>query len=472
MNTLNKKTKLLDIDEQEEEEIEVEEEVVEEEEEEEENVEEEEQEEEEEEEEQEEEKAEIIEKKTLIISIGQDKGQFECPQICMTSRPFPKTSSCIDVVSYDVGTTHLAVARLRFDRDNMACCIVEGALIDIYNPWDSLKLDIKFGQGNQRKNGKPDHVEPFSAQTWPPLRGKQIVHPNSETDKHLRKFHENVLQQKKETREEAKTESLQWAHDVEVLSLALHWIPWIHGSDIDHVLFEQQQHDNTKMRCISYCLLDTYQNRRLLAISLQEKGRIASVGEKTVLELFPSTLKLSPKIINLLLQSWIVMPSKSCSYKEPKKAPASKRTILEQHQQQAREKQQTGEKEEEGVKVKSLQEIEDARKQRAKNNRNNTMLHDDLVDHATHGTKKQSASRVLTYFFKPKPIKSDNGSEIPSKIQHPFYNWLMTQRAEKHNVCDAILQAMAFIIKNEQQPRMIRQRKKRAKAISNKTVST
>lgn len=397
------------------------------------------------------------EKEPLIISLGQNKGDFECPRITVAAKTFQKTTSCIDIVSFDVGTTHLAVARLRYDRQRFRCCIVEAALIDIYNPWQSLRPDKQFRSSEKsRKQRKPAHVEPFSGAEWPAIPAKEN---EEEKQQELYRFHAEMLEKKRIKRAEETNEALQWTHDVEMLSLALHWVPWLHDHQIDRVLVEQQQYDNTKMRCISYCLLDMFQTRRLVALSLCPAPLVPSISKEATLELFPSTLKLSQWVINVLLQSWTVLPDPTLLYSAPK----------EEEKEEDEEEDDDGDGEEEkGVTVRTLEEVEEARKQRAKKNRNNTMLHDDLVDHATHGTKKQSASRVLTYFFTP---RSPTPDRKPDR-QHPFHNWLTVQRAEKHNVCDAVLQAIAFIIKNEQQPQMVRQRKKRTKAPSKTKTST
>lgn len=400
----------------------------------------------------------------LVVALGQNKGSFICPYITLTARPFDRTDQCIDLVSFDVGTTHLGIARVRYDRAARRCCIVQGAQIDIYHPHRSLELDTVFrGVSKRKRQRKPAHVEPFDAHQWPPSPSTTIaigaatagVAASSANDDDddgpeevqeetvVQAFHRRMLREKQTLREQANTLSQQWMHDVELMPFALHLVPWLHDTSIDRVLVEQQDQINTQMRCIGYCIFDIFQTRRMLALE-HPMVPIASISEHAALELFPSTLKLSQWVINVLLQSWRVYTDASLAYD----APACHDDDDDDDDDDDKEANER--RGEAGVRERSVEVVERERKRRKKAAAVKT--HDDLVNHASHGKKKASAVRVLTHLFTP---------DRRAQHQHPFYHWLSVQRSEKHNVCDAILQAFAWIIKYEQEPQMERIRKRR-----------
>lgn len=456
--------------------------------------------------------AEVSEKGTptqsdqIIVSLGEDKGCFQSPVICLAARPFTKTAACIDLISFDVGTTHLAVARIRYDRAHNRCCIVNAVQMDIYNPWRSLMLDADYrhadGSVKNKRQRKPGHVEPFDGSVWPSWKTKSEIASvidanNANKGGSLTDFHKRILDEKRVLREKETSQTHRWVHDVELMPLALHNIEWLHDTDIDRVLVEQQQYDNTKMRCISYCLLDMFQTRRLCAFLQQQQQQcepeqqqnIPALGSHAVLEMFPSTMKLSKWVINILLQSWRVEADQTLALSASQKKQQRQGRQKEEQKDRERVQKENGTESEAddlqqiGVCERTSDEVEQERKQsmrKANRNRNNNesqflsaKRHDDLVDHATHGTKKTSAVRVLEHLFAPVDHDAHNSDALAGtesrrhdgEGQHPMAHWLDSQRAEKHNVCDAILQAFAWLIKHEQEPAMQRIRKKRKRAV-------
>jgi len=236
-----------------------------------------------------------------------------------------------------------------------------------------------------------------------------------------------------------------------------------------------------------------FQTRRVCSLLLQRDQRaegchFPALASHAALEMFPSTMKLSKRVINVLLQSWRVESDASLALtvsqrKEQQREQQQRRADSHEDQQRARAEPTSA-----GVVDRGSDEVEMERKlklcRRRRPNRNNNCCsdagatnteaflsakdHDDLVDHATHGTKKTSAVRVLEHLFAPATDCGTPGHDasVASEIgQHPMAHWLDSQRAEKHNVCDAILQAFAWLIKHEQEPAMQRVRKKRKRAV-------
>lgn len=329
----------------------------------------------------------------------------------ITTRPFAKSRSSLDIVSFDVGTVHLGVVRVRYDTQLHRCCIVEAAVVDVYAPRASLRGDEEFraGAASARARRKPDRIEPFHGSTWPdaPQPAPPLADAHAEQHQQLL----DVAQRERSAPKRRQRASVLWELQFQLLPLALDCVPWLHDADIDRVLVEQQQYDNTVMRCISYAIVGYFTTRRS-ALVLQAADPDAdlqrrALGRHCALQIFPSTLKLNKAYVNTLTTTCAVD-----TLSEPLHA-SLLQIVRPGSASSASSAQARAESTDDDVEPASN-------------------VHDELVSHASHAHKKVSAIRVVDSMF--------------DAHTHPFGHWLEAQRQAKHNVCDALLQAFAWIL--------------------------
>lgn len=327
----------------------------------------------------------------------------------LTPRPFAKTSACIDVVSFDVGTVNLGCVRVRYDTAAHRCCLVHAMVLDMYEPRRSLGADTAFRAGAQSVRArKPTHIEPFDGDCWPDPPPAPPPLPSAHQEHHAHLL--DAARREREAPKRKQRAAVLWELQFQLLPLALDHVPWLQDDAVDRVLVEQQQYDNTVMRCVSYAIVSYYATRRSARLLVSDPAPAAApaapaVSTKCHLQIFPSTIKLSKAYINALGRTCQVQ-----ALAEPLAAsllhmvrPAAQASGGAQHNDEGDTDEAVG-----------------------------SNLHDALVSHASHAHKKASAARVLGKLF--------------DAHTHPFGHWLESQRQAKHNVCDALLQALAWIL--------------------------
>lgn len=331
----------------------------------------------------------------MNVVISLKKKLFSVFPIQITENIFPKCKSCIDIVSFDVGTVNLACVKTRFCADNKSCCVVNCVLMDIKHPEESLSADKHHECGDKRK--KPEYVEPFPSN---PLSEKKII---------ISEFHKKFLQV-------SENKSETYEDDILRLPFALEMIEWAYDSDVDHVIIEIQKRDNILMRIVGYSIMTFYQTQRWIRIK-NSIPELKSLSENAKITMFPSTLKLSAEILTILSQSWnlVLTGETGTPYVEDK---VQKEKVQEKIE---------------------IEEVE-------------ILNEKAFLKKSSHSQRKTTSILVVANLFKSCHV---------TQRTHPFRHWLETQRREKNNICDALLQSFAWIVKNEQEPRMQKIKKKK-----------
>lgn len=330
-------------------------------------------------------------------------------QWTLTARPFAKTNPCIDVVSFDVGTVNLGIVRVRYDTAAHRCCLVHAMVLDMYEPRRSLDVDTEFRAGAQSvRTRKPRHIEPFDGDHWPDPPPEVPALPRVHQEHHAHLL--DAARREREAPKRKQRAAVLWELQFQLLPLALDHVPWLQDDAVDRVLVEQQQYDNTVMRCVSYAIVSYYATRRSARLLAEAPSAVASaVSTECQLQIFPSTNKLSKAYINAL----------GCTCHVQTLAEPLTVSLLHMVRPAAQP-------------IGGAQDNDDTDSDETTSEAVGTNLHDLLVSHKSHAHKKASATRVLVKLF--------------DAHTHPFGHWLESQRQAKHNVCDALLQALAWIL--------------------------
>lgn len=199
--------------------------------------------------------------------------------VLITTQCFPKTASCVDILSFDPGLTNAGVAHIRVNKETEQCCILHGAIVDVLHPQESFSMEknvvLCFGEKKTRKR-KPERVEPFS-HTWPDPPDFQV---NISEAHSLRLESANALNVQNNEKSNNKNKnknksSLTFPERIALLAWTLHSMDWLRGDtcDADVVLVEVQDPQNPQMRSVGHAIQAYYETenaRRSLSSSYRK----------------------------------------------------------------------------------------------------------------------------------------------------------------------------------------------------------
>lgn len=321
------------------------------------------------------------------------------------------SADSVRIASFDVGLINLGVSETVWTPSLRHVHVARALLMNVYRPYESLQMEDNVRAAadpvaptatatatatatiTMDLTGDGEGVPPAAA--WPrpvvvPVKRKKTPKPKKKAPpkrvakpKYVQPYgdgsgvgHSDLTDTEQHRQLLARTVTSKtpaaekWQRSVALLVRALDLMPWLLECDV--VLVEQQDPKNTSMRCLSYVLLSYFDVRR--------RERVARGLAQQQLVLFPSTAKLSDRVVQWMGRTWSVETS-------------------------------------DGTATRSMAALP-------------TQVCTD-----TYAARKKSAPKIMSALF---------GSETDA-VRHPFGAWLRSQRAEKHNVCDALLQSFAYL---------------------------
>ena len=293
--------------------------------------------------------------KRVVLDGQKNAKQRRRAKMKWQSGSFPKSSFCVDLLSFDPGIVNCGAVHVRVDTKNRRFCVLHAALLNMRDPHRSLRRETpqESAQRHARQR-KPTHVEPYAAQ-WP-----QLDFTSTSTEQHRRKLsHFDALA------------DVKFEHEMALLPFALCAAPWLDGSDaqLDAVLVEVQDPQNPKMRALGHSVQTFYEN---------VNARVRGANEQIRVQYVSSRLKLSDAVLGVLANELRFSSEQSA-------APLSESLAA-------------------------------------------------VVSRRSHAAKKSSAVQVFKAF------------DAAAPSTHSFFVWARAQRNTKHNIFDALLQALSWMM--------------------------
>lgn len=348
---------------------------------------------------------------------------------------FPPNENSIDIVSYDIGTKNMGVARIRYDFATHKLCILNAMLLNIYHPFQMLNENDKDADTEFRVDAyyanKPIQQtlqtgnHEFSQKQFLSRKRARITQLPAQTLQFLTDTHPQNTAKRRRTKLNQPTISKalekNWALLGAQLTYSIDAHKWMSDiCDIDFILLEQQDRTNVQTRAIMLSLVTFYETKRLQA-SNRVRTATNSAAATPLWDLCPlikvcsSSNKLGHLITRAMRTQWTVTSSSS----EYFMTPVQIRALLKKHFKPPAS---------------------------------------DVADTSDYSKRKISSKDEVTYFFCQDVINrartlSPLAEKCPENVieqiarqpVNAYAHWIVNQLGEKNNVTDAILQTFAWI---------------------------
>lgn len=379
--------------------------------------------------------------------------------ITCTDAPFPPCDTTIDVVSFDIGTINMGVARVRYDYTSHRLCVLNAMLLNIFHPFQRLNendaehdKDTTFPVSAYYAAATLTDIvaenRAFSQQqllcrkrarvcenTEHALQFATDMHPSGTAKRRHTKFNQSQI---------PATLADNWALIGAQLSLAIEAHRWMSQlDDIDFILIEQQDRANPKARAISLALVTFFETKRHLQPLSRRRPQThmhehAPTGSQPLSSPLSSPLvtlgpfikicsasnKLAHSTTRAMRQNWSIVASRQSTAVPTLIAEAQVKAVLKKHFHPPQSS---------------------------------------VADTSNYAKRKISSKDEMTAFFcrpiieraralaaERHPVLPETCDEdIVKRVAHEpvnaYAHWIVNQLGAKNNVTDALLQAFSWL---------------------------
>lgn len=363
-------------------------------------------------------------------------------KITLTTNIVPISDTSIDILSFDIGTINMGIAKMRYDFVTKRLCILNAMLMNIFNPFQTLNENDKEVDTQTKFTvdayyaSEPASVEldqgnkEFSTKQ---LQSRKRARVTEKTEKVLEfvtdTYPENTAKRRRKALEQPQiTKSLanNWALIGAQLSCAFEAHKFINSLDeVDFIIIEQQQRTNVLTRAICMSIVTYYETKRQLQPQVNKRFR-SSATEHALWTMGPfikicsAVNKLSHDIVEAMHNDWI-FEQPSCT----KKLTATQiRALLKKHFIPPPVDTSSYSKR----KISSKHEI-------------TKLFCNSLI------LKARSLSFQQSPTVPPEKCSEEIIEQLTEENVNNYAFWIVNQLGEKNNVTDALLQAFAWIQK-------------------------
>jgi hypothetical protein len=380
----------------------------------------------------------------------------DAKRIVCTDAVLARTSTSIDIVSIDIGTINMGVARIRYDYASGNLCILNAMLLSIFNPFQMLNdndaghdetttfpVDAYYAQPPSDAQRAQDNTR-FSQQQLLSRKRARITEKNDATLQFATDMHPSNGAKRRRTKLNAPqipaALAENWALIGAQLTLALQAHAWI-SENVDFLLVEQQDRSNPKARAVSLAIVTFFETKRHMCLQQangqpqqpqpqqqqQQQQRGGHFALAPFIKVCSASNKLAHATVAAMRTSWTTVSVHDAS--TLRMTPVQVKALLKKHF------------------------LPPATQ--------------DTVNTETYSKRKISSKDEITSFFCRASIESaraksladgaDRTSRLPATCaesivervaQEPvnaYAHWIVNQLQKKNNVTDALLQAFSWI---------------------------
>lgn len=379
----------------------------------------------------------------------------ETKNVVCVADELPKTDTTIDILSFDIGTVNMGVARVRYDFARGRVCVMNAMLLNIFHPFQMLNENDKHDESIASTTAFPVAAYEHHRVESERVANRQILNCAYsekqrvsrkrarivEKTEHALQFASDRHPERTAKRRRAKIEQStlpktladNWALIGAQLTLALSGHAWMANmQDLEFILLEQQDRTNPKARAICMSIVTFYETKRHTQTDVSQRRQTDGYWHLApFIKICSASNKLAQKMTAALRSGSWTMQSVAATQVTSganQLTDVQTRALLKKHFH---------------------------------------LPTSDVANSETYSKRKISSVDEITAFFCSNIIakaRAQSATPLPEKCEervvqmlarepvNAYAHWIINQLKEKNNVTDALLQAFSWIEQCEVPP--------------------